>query len=106
MGRGCCISARHSSTASPSPLFHERKIAIDRFSRTHMNPGPAPVPTEIKKLMGNPGRRPLNDAEPRVTAAKLSVPRSLTEPNARKLYRECAKFLAANGLLGTVDTQA
>lgn len=37
--------------------------------------GPPATPTAIRELQGNPGRRPLNDAEP------VSPPLSVTEPD-------------------------
>lgn len=68
--------------------------------------GPAPTPTVIKKLRGNPGKRRLNDAEPRPGAARLpSAPRWMSEA-ARGHWRKLSKGLFDCGLLTEVDAPA
>lgn len=37
-------------------------------------PGPPPTPTAVRQLQGNPGRRPLNDAEPVTPPVSVSPP--------------------------------
>lgn len=69
-----------------------------------MKPGPSPKPTKLKKLAGNPGRRPLNDAEPEfpVPGRMLNVPDFLgTE--AAEVWRDLGKLLLDAGLFTVVD---
>lgn len=44
-----------------------------------MRPGPKPIPTSLKKLNGNPGKRPLNDDEPQPEIGAPEPPEFLTE---------------------------
>ena len=39
--------------------------------------GRKPKPTEAKKLAGNPGKRPLNQDEPKLPAASIEAPTHL-----------------------------
>ena len=68
-------------------------------------PGPAPKPTAQKIREGNPGRRPLNDDEP-----KPPVPISLAPPEwlddiAKDEWRRLAEELESQNMLTTWDTQ-
>lgn len=68
--------------------------------------GPAPKPTAIKRLEGNPGKRALNAAEPRFTAKAPSCPKHLIG-EARKEWRRIIKELQRTpGLLQVVDRAA
>ena len=65
--------------------------------------GPAPEPTALKRLKGNPGRRKLNDAEPQPRqAGQPSAPKWLPEA-AREEWRRVVNELHATGVLTTVD---
>ena len=68
-----------------------------------MLPGPAPKPTAIKIMEGNPGKQRLNDREPQPTVVKATPPRHLTDPAAKKLYATYAKELVRFGLLTRID---
>jgi P27 family predicted phage terminase small subunit len=64
--------------------------------------GPAPTPTALKVLRGNPGRRPLNRAEPRPRPVAPVMPRWL-EPEAKAEWRRIVPKLSRVGLLTEVD---
>lgn len=64
--------------------------------------GPAPTPTAIKKLRGNPGKRPLNRAEARPAGRIPSAPRWLSK-EGKKEYRKLARLLLGTGLLTEID---
>jgi P27 family predicted phage terminase small subunit len=65
-------------------------------------PGPAPKPTALKKLAGNPGKRPLNENEPKPQAVHLHAPAHLTEV-ARAEWRRITPELYRLGLLTVID---
>lgn len=69
--------------------------------------GPAPTPTALNKLRGNPGKRPLPKGEPMpATADRVpSAPRWLSE-EARAEWKRLAPRLHAVGLLTDVDGTA
>lgn len=68
--------------------------------------GPAPKPTVVKALQGNPGKRALNRNEPRPGAGKIpSAPRWLSD-DAKRQWRPVAKALHGCGLLTDVDVLA
>lgn len=64
--------------------------------------GPKPIPTAIKKLTGNPGRRPLNDREPIAPNGVIACPQYLTGP-ARAEWFRLRPILDAMGTLKPVD---
>lgn len=66
--------------------------------------GPAPKPTAIKQLQGNPGKRPLNANEPRPPSSDRppAVPRWLSE-EAKKEWRRHAGPLWKADLLTDAD---
>ena len=64
--------------------------------------GRKPKPTALKKLEGNPGKRPLNDLEPMPKVTMLRCPNWL-EPEARKEWRRLAPVLIDAGILTTAD---
>ncbi len=67
--------------------------------------GRKPTPTAIKELEGNPGKRPLNENEPRPVRKAPSCPKWL-EPEAKKEWRRLAKEMEAIGILTDVDMAA
>lgn len=68
--------------------------------------GPAPLPTAVKRLRGNPGKRRLNEREPQPGTERLPVaPRWMSE-EARAQWRRVAKPLHACGLLTEIDALA
>jgi P27 family predicted phage terminase small subunit len=69
-------------------------------------PVPAlPAPTRLKVLYGNPGKRPLNHAEPPPHVAIPHCPKHL-DAEARREWRRLAKELQALGLLTRLDRAA
>ena len=67
--------------------------------------GPAPKPTHLKLLEGNPGKRPINKHEPKPKPTTPSVPTWLN-PLAKKEWRKISKELEGLGLLTCVDGAA
>lgn len=62
--------------------------------------GPAPKPDVIKKLEGNPGKRPLNEGDPFMMAfGETPKPPKKLMKDAKKAWLKMAPLLAANGLL-------
>ena len=64
--------------------------------------GPAPTPTKLKILRGNPGKRKLNDREPQPATGEPSMPTWLPA-EARAEWRRVVPELQAIGLLSVVD---
>jgi len=67
--------------------------------------GRKPTPTALKVLEGNPGKRPLNKAEPKPNKKAPSCPKWL-EPEAKKEWRRLAKQMESIGILTEVDMAA
>lgn len=67
-------------------------------------PGPPPKPTALKVLAGNPGKRALNDQEPK-PVAKCSPPAWLP-PDVLEEWRRQAPALERLGLLTEIDGEA
>ncbi len=67
--------------------------------------GRKPTPTAIKELEGNPGKRKLNDREPKPEKKAPSCPKWL-EPEAKKEWRRLAKKMELMGVLTEVDMAA
>lgn len=67
--------------------------------------GRRPLPTALKKLRGNPGRRPLNVEEPKPLAGEPDMPRTLGAI-AQQKWRELVPALLAMGVLTTIDGTA
>ncbi len=67
--------------------------------------GRTPKPTALKKLQGNPGKRPLNNAEPAPRVEIPSCPRHITGL-ARREWRRLTHELYTLGLLTMVDRAA
>lgn len=66
--------------------------------------GPAPLPTAVKRLRGNPGKRTLSNGEPRPATADRTpgAPRWLSE-EGRKAWRKIAPILHGAQLLTDAD---
>lgn len=64
--------------------------------------GPAPKPTALKILAGNPGHRPINAAEPQPDRSMPACPKWLTA-EAKAEWRRVAKRLHDAGVLTSVD---
>lgn len=64
--------------------------------------GRKPKPTALKKLEGNPGKRPLNELEPMPKVTVLRCPNWL-QPEARKEWRRLAPVLIDAGILTAAD---
>jgi P27 family predicted phage terminase small subunit len=67
--------------------------------------GRKPIPTQLKILRGNPGKRPLNDNEPAPCRGIPPCPRHLNL-EARKEWKRVSRELDAQGLLSVVDRAA
>lgn len=67
--------------------------------------GRKPIPTAIKKLEGNPGKRPLNDREPKPVKRAPKCPDWL-DAEAKKEWRRMARTLEALGILTEIDRAA
>jgi P27 family predicted phage terminase small subunit len=67
--------------------------------------GRKPVPTNLKLLRGNPGRRPLNPREAK-PAVKLPTPPAHLSKEARKEWRRTGRFLLEVGLITELDRAA
>lgn len=65
-------------------------------------PGPAPKPTVLKKLAGNPGKRKLNEDEPKPRAVRMHAPGHLSD-TAKAEWRRIMPELYRLGLLTVVD---
>lgn len=62
--------------------------------------GRNPLPTKLKILTGNPGRRPINKNEPEPTAGIPSMPKWLKDfPGAMKEWKRESKILDGMGIL-------
>lgn len=68
-------------------------------------PGPAPKPTALKKLAGNPGKRALNSSEPQPEKVVPAMPRGLPK-RAQRFWKDHAEKLERLGLLTAVDGPA
>lgn len=67
--------------------------------------GRKPVPTNLKLLRGNPGKRKLNDREPQPNPGKPRVPSHLDDEARREWHRMADKLLEL-GLLTEIDRAA
>ena len=67
--------------------------------------GRKPTPTAIKELEGNPGKRPLNENEPKPERKAPTCPKWL-EPEAKKEWRRLAKQMEQLGILTEIDMAA
>jgi len=67
-----------------------------------MAAGRKPTPTAVKELRGNPGKRPLNEREPKGRKSSGRAPRGLSE-GAGAFWRKYAPRLVDMGVLCDVD---
>ncbi len=67
--------------------------------------GRKPTPTALKRLAGNPGKRPLNAHEPKPRAVLPRCPAHLC-PEARAEWKRISKKLHTLGLLTELDAAA
>jgi P27 family predicted phage terminase small subunit len=67
--------------------------------------GPKPTPTATKELRGNPGKRPLNDAEPRPPQRRPPCPPHLDDA-AKAEWRWITRYLLDIGVLTVIDKAA
>jgi P27 family predicted phage terminase small subunit len=70
-----------------------------------MLPGPPPKPTALKRLAGNPGKRPLNENEPQPERVIPAMPRGLPR-RARQFWKAHADKLNRLGILTELDGPA
>jgi len=68
-------------------------------------PGPAPKPTRLRLLQGNPSKRPLNKREPRPADRAPTRPGWLL-PEAKREWSRMVPALLRLGLLSEVDRAA
>lgn len=68
-------------------------------------PGPKPIPTELKRLAGNPGHRRLNDCEPKAPRGTPSCPKQLAG-EARAEWKRITAELRGMGILAKTDRAA
>lgn len=67
--------------------------------------GPPPTPTNLVKIRGNPGKRPVNEDEPQPTAKMPNCPPTL-QGEARREWFRMGKQLLDLGLMTTIDKAA
>jgi len=67
--------------------------------------GPPPQPTKLRILKGNPGKRPLNEREPKLASQVPSCPRWLNL-EAKREWRDVVSLLKAMKILTRVDRDA
>jgi P27 family predicted phage terminase small subunit len=67
--------------------------------------GKRPLPTAVKKLRGNPGKRALNDAEPAAAAGTPAMPKGLS-PIARQEWDDIVPLLLRLNVLTELDGKA
>jgi len=65
--------------------------------------GRKPEPTVLRVLRGNPGRRPINPAEPKHGALARTCPAAVADPAARAEWRRVVAILSERGHVTTVD---
>jgi P27 family predicted phage terminase small subunit len=65
-------------------------------------PGRRPLPTAIKELNGNPGKRPLNQNEPKPRQKRPKPPAHLSEI-ARAEWRRVVRMLSPMGVITEVE---
>ena len=68
-------------------------------------PGRKPKPTHLKLLQGNPGKRPINSAEPKPPAELPSAPAHLSDA-AKTEWTHMGQQLLTLGLLTSIDRAA
>ena len=72
-----------------------------------MSKGGKPMPTAMKRLLGNPGRRPLNDREPKPRQVMPAMPAHVkADDEARREWKRMGKRLHKLGLVTEIDASA
>lgn len=69
-----------------------------------MRKGVKPKPNALRVLEGNPGKRKLNEGEPKYEALRLEQAPTDLSPEAKKLWFELGNQLCKIGMLQVVDT--
>lgn len=64
---------------------------------------PVPEPTNIRRLRGNPGKRPFNDAEPQPGPPELKPPAWLPVGLPRQFWKDLGPMLERMGVLTEAD---
>ena len=67
--------------------------------------GPPPLPTRLKVISGNRGKRPINKAEPRPEARIPEPPEELSA-EARQEWERITPLLLAAGMITVIDRAA
>src|SRR5690348_1699990 len=67
--------------------------------------GRRPLPTAVKKLRGNPGKRALNDKEPAAPSGDPVMPKGLSAAAAQE-WRSIVPELRQLGVLSRIDGKA
>ena len=67
-----------------------------------MKPGPKPTPSHVKKLLGNPGKRPIKEGEPQYPPGAGEPPRQL-DKEAREEWDRVSALMTAAGVLTQAD---
>lgn len=67
--------------------------------------GPAPKPTALRLIEGNPSRRPFNENEPKPRQVVPSCPKHLTK-EAKRQWKKISKTLFRIGVLTEIDGTA
>lgn len=70
-----------------------------------MRPGTKPKPTVLKRMAGNPGKRPLNDHEPKMARGRWNAPSSLGD-EGKRVWRVLMRVLAPAGVITEGDLVA
>lgn len=73
-----------------------------RWGASPMKRGPAPLPRAVKENRGNPGKRPLNNREPKPVEGAPSCP-SFMSKEARAHWRRIVPLLRDMGVLAKCD---
>lgn len=68
--------------------------------------GRKPKPTALKIRAGNPGKRALNDAEPKPAVGVIRAPRGMLEGEGARLWRQLAPMLRDLGVYTEADRTA
>jgi phage terminase small subunit len=67
--------------------------------------GPAPKPSALRRLEGNPSKRPFNDHEPQYTPGVPAKPRKMSKA-ASGMWDTLVDEMAAAAVLRTIDQRA
>jgi len=71
-----------------------------------MTTGRKPTPTRLKLIKGNPGKRAINKAEPKIPLSKQIRAPSFLSPDAKTEYKRVANMLSPLGVLSDADLKA